>query len=151
MSMPNFRTVRVIGWFAALVVLVVIFIGFLLVGSPLEARKRTADGERISDLQELAQRIRTYYSSHAKLPAGLRDLSLPSSLRTDPSGMPYEYRVMDKSKFELCTTFETDASKEQDGQDRQGWYYGNYSGTTPEFDLHRAGHFCASLPAKAPQ
>ena len=96
-------------------VIAAVVAAFLVIGSPTEARKRSADAQRISDLQSIARLVRSYYADRKVLPVKIQDLKLtyesPAILRDPVTKEPYGYRVLDKSHFELTAVFETDSTK----------------------------------------
>lgn len=91
------------------VVAVAIVGGFFIVGSPMEARLRHADEQRVGHLQEIQWRIMNYFQGKQKLPKMLTDLNnniQGFTVPKDPeTGADYEYRTTDALSFELCGTF----------------------------------------------
>lgn len=94
---------------AIAVVLVVVFVGLLVSGSPAAARARRLDAARVAALRDLAQVIDVHWTGHGRLPAVLDDLRAegrPYLRRLDPeTGEPYEYRALTDSTYELCARF----------------------------------------------
>lgn len=93
---------------------VVVTSAFLLTGSPLQQQKFVRDNQRMSDLQQLASFVQTYYDQEAKLPASLAEVSARFGFApSDPStAAPYEYVAGTREgEYQLCATFETDASQ----------------------------------------
>ncbi len=134
---------RLLGWVATLAVVATIVAALWVVGSPIEARKKSADETRIQNLSEIENAVRGYRLSKHKLPATLRDVKensylSDSSLKDPASGEDYEYRPLGDS-FQLCATFETE------GKGSSGSYY-DYN---KEFSKHPVGHYCFTLPAKS--
>ena len=86
-----------------------IIVGFFIVGTPFDQRNRRFDEQRVQDLQMLQNQVLNYWTLKHNLPV---DMSL---LQEDISGFivpldpdsktPYEYKILDPLKFELCTTF----------------------------------------------
>ncbi len=89
--------------------------GLLVAGTPSQERARQFDSRRINDIQQITNAIDQYWTRNKKLPgdlsefANLRDYYVPTI--TDPrTGAAYEYRVIGDASYELCATFETDAT-----------------------------------------
>lgn len=96
---------------ASVVVVVMIALGFFLVGSPAQQRKVRFDDQRVSDLSMIQNEITNYYSlKKGSLPEKLTDLTNSLSgftVPTDPAtSVQYEYNVKEGLTFELCATFE---------------------------------------------
>lgn len=96
---------------ASVVVVVMIALGFFLVGSPAQQRKVRFDDQRVSDLSMIQNEITNYYTlKKGSLPEELADLTNSLSgfaVPTDPAtGAQYEYNVKEGLTFELCATFE---------------------------------------------
>ena len=106
--------------FVALVtvgVLSVIIAGFVTVGPPSLERARRLDQQRVNDLQQISSAVDQYYNQDGRdvLPSSLTDLrqtqnSYVPSLADPKTGQPYGYRVTSSTAYELCATFEMDAS-----------------------------------------
>jgi hypothetical protein len=134
-------------WLACLVVLGTVVIGFVIVGSPEQARQERADSERVSDLVALTRGVQRYFTDHKTLPKSLDEMLKESvgtmdSARDPETRTAYEYRVIDKGRFELCATFQTDQSSTN-----RSAYYG-YEDETGVFRKHRSGRQCFRLSAK---
>lgn len=70
-------------------------------------RSQTNDEIRMSDFNNIFSSIQNYYSINHRLPEKLRDLGLTSVSDKDPKTREfYEYKVVDKYNFKLCTTFD---------------------------------------------
>jgi len=95
-----------------LVVLVVYF-SFSVMGSPATQRLLRLDDRRINDIQSIQWQIINFWQQKERLPANLAELVNPISgfsLPVPPEfekGEQYEYNVLDVKllKFELCATF----------------------------------------------
>ena len=142
--MSHHSFARVMGWAATVVVGTALVVAFWVVGSPMRARKESADRDRVSDLSSIAGSIRSYYQDKKTLPASLAEVQHRQDLDDvykDPiSGLPYEYSRIDKDHFSLCATFETDTTQSKDRD-----YYGSR-----EFAKHPAGRYCFTLPTFSP-
>ncbi len=102
-----------VGWAAGALVLVTIAAGFLIVGTPSQARQYREDQNKISDLETIQSETVMYWQQKQKLPASLGDLNDPISGFTVPTDqntkLAYEYlpgKVSTSSpSFSLCATF----------------------------------------------
>lgn len=87
--------------------------GIFLIGSPAEERARRLDERRVQDLDDIARAVDLYRSRHATLPSSLEELGKEPGVRvgsSDPgTGAPYEYRLVEAEKYELCARFERDS------------------------------------------
>lgn len=92
-----------------IVVLLSIVGGFVIVGSPVTARKIRFDSERVSDLQNIQWQIVNYWQNKNILPESLTDLEDPLlgfTVPTDPvTGEDYAYNLTGDLSFELCADF----------------------------------------------
>lgn len=101
---------KMVGYGAALAIILSIVGGFFIIGSPGDQRAFRIDEERVGDLQNIQWQIINYYQRKEKLPQALVDLEDPISgyaVPADPdTGAAYEYRVVKAPRtFELCATF----------------------------------------------
>ncbi len=100
---------------AAAIAAVAAVVGFGLasIGPPGAARARRLDAHRIDDLRHVARVIDVHWTRDGDLPASLVELpELDAAEIEDPvSGRPYYYRVVTGSTFELCATFDTEATR----------------------------------------
>jgi len=102
-----------------------IIIGFFIIGTPSDQRKRRFDEQRVQELQMIQGQVVNYWTLKKNLPA---DLSL---LQDNISGfvapmdpetkVAYEYKIIDPLKFELCATFAL-ASDDKENQNRINYY-----------------------------
>jgi len=96
---------------ATILVLLAIIFSFIIMGSPAKQRLLRLDDRRIQDLQNVQWQVINYWQQKQKLPESFKDLKDPLSgfsLPVDPEfekGINYEYRKIEKLKFELCGTF----------------------------------------------
>ena len=94
----------------SLVVLISIVVGFFVIGTPNDQRKRRFDEQRTYDLQALQSQIINYWIQKDKLPGQLSVLKDDISgfvVPTDPNTKgEYEYRIISGLSFELCATFQ---------------------------------------------
>ncbi len=103
------KRARTVGWASALLIVLTIASGFLIVGTPWQARLYRYDEERVSDLQTIQSQIISYWQSKQALPKQLSDLQDPISgyiVPSDPqTNVPFEYKATGATSFELCATF----------------------------------------------
>jgi hypothetical protein len=82
--------------------------GIFVLGSPATQRERRLDQRRVEDLGDIANTIELYYLQHKRLPQAL-DADGPEYRRVprDPATtQPYEYRVIDAERYEVCAVFQ---------------------------------------------
>lgn len=97
-----------VGWAVAVLIVGIVVSGFLIIGSPMEARLYKLDEQKMYDLQNIQSQIIYQYQSKGALPETLAELSNPLSgyaVPVSPDGTQYEYRLGDADSFELCATF----------------------------------------------
>lgn len=132
-------------FFIYLIIIVVaaaIVSGFFIVGSPQKERLRQFDQQRVSNLQDIQNRLQNYWVSKSKLPERLSDLNdefTGSIIPRDPqTGSDYEYVVKATLEFSLCTTFNLPNTETTAGLKTVPYpaEYGQYNWQ------HPAGHFC---------
>lgn len=80
------------------------------IGTPGEQRLRRMDERRERDLAGLKSAIDARYRLEGRLPASLGEISEGHdwerlSLADPQTGAPYEYRVIDARRYELCARF----------------------------------------------
>ncbi len=129
--------------FGGLVILVVIgsvVAGLVVTGGPNQARREAADEKRSNHLDVILRRVRAFYKRKQILPATFSQaIGQGASELHDPvTGRPYEYRVIDKTTFELCATFETSSLS------RYGTYF---PFGADRFRRHKKGRECFEFPA----
>ena len=93
----------------AVVVVAVVVAGFMVMGSPREARLRRLDERRVVHLRQISRSVALFWTVNDELPESLGQLSDVGGVGetpTDPeSGAPYSYRVIDSVRYELCAEF----------------------------------------------
>lgn len=102
---------KILAIILAIVTVVSIGAGFFIIGSPATQRNRRFDEQRVSDLQILQGQVVNHWTQKGVIPEKLSDLQDSISgfvVPADPeTGAPYEYKTVDKLKFELCANFKT--------------------------------------------
>ncbi|MDD3102252.1 MAG: DUF5671 domain-containing protein [Patescibacteria group bacterium] len=100
---------KILAWVISGVVLISIIWGFFILGTPAIQRDRRLDEQRVSNLQEIQERIVNYWTQKEKLPQNLGELEDSISgfiVPQDPETVvSYEYNVTGPLSFELCATF----------------------------------------------
>lgn len=136
-------------WFVfgitALVVAAIVY-GFFVAGSPFAERLRRFDDRRVGNLQEIQWQVVSFWQRKDKLPGKLGDLRDDISGFVPPSdpetGLAYEYRVLNRLKFELCADFKTE-SRESGGPDALALPRSVFpDGRSPDNWQHGAGRAC---------
>lgn len=96
-------------------IVIAIILGFSVIGSPRTQRLMNYDALKISNLQSISNQISYYYERNKVLPSNLK------VLETDPymymyngtideqTGVPYVYRIISPTSYELCATFNFDS------------------------------------------
>ena len=135
---------RMVGLGAGVLVVLTIAAGFLIVGTPGQARHYRLDSQKVSDLQNIQSEIITYWQQKQKLPAKLTDLNDSLSYFTLPmdpqTGASYEYTATGSTSFSICATF-NDASQPGMNVEGRGVPTSPYGATTDNW-AHGAGHTC---------
>jgi hypothetical protein len=137
MSRPS--RAQIAGTVVTVAVTAAIVAGIYVLGSPLEERARRIDERRVQDLSGIAQAIDVYWTRQSGLPASLDQLRTETgaNVRVNDPGTraPYEYRLMEEGKYELCASFEGASRDSERGFDAGFW-------------THRAGRQCFQREAR---
>lgn len=103
------KSMKKLIWGVSVVVAAAVIGSFFLVGSPLTARARRFDDERVNGLQQIQRQVVNYWQTKRTFPTDLDALTNEIQgfrAPADPeSGVAYEYRVLGALQFELCATF----------------------------------------------
>jgi hypothetical protein len=93
---------------ATLAVVIVVILGFRVLGGPANQRLVQADLRTVNTLSQLAQQINQRWTTGGKtLPVNLDKFQ--SSVKQDPiSGKAFVYHAKSNEDYELCATFATD-------------------------------------------
>jgi hypothetical protein len=113
--------------------------GFLVMGSPREARKEELDKRRVEDLRMLANLMTPEPGRPLRDSLDVNGYS-PDMKRqlTDPAtSEPYGYRLVDSTHFELCATFDTEVRPEDLQPYERDW-------------AHAQGRHCFRFDARYP-
>lgn len=137
-----FKTYIIVG-ILTVVMLAAIVYGIIESGSPLEARSKKFDSQRVTDISNLSIAIESYYSKNRKFPNSLGDVKeflYGAKNSIDPeTKIEYEY-LKESSSYKLCATFATDST--QSDEDNFNPSYINRFG---EKFKHSKGHYCFDL------
>ncbi len=83
--------------------------GFLIIGTPQQARLYRFDTQKVTDLTNIQSQVVSYYQQKQRLPTMLASLTDPISGFTVPTDaqtkQPYEYQTTGGLAFQLCATF----------------------------------------------
>jgi len=136
---------RILAILMSTVVLASIIIGFFIVGTPVEQRKRKMDDQRIQDLQTVQMQIVDYWARKEELPKNLEALQDNISgfiVPTDPdTKKPYEYIIGDKLNFKLCADFST-SDKDFPPRGKEMIQYSSPYGSFQQNWDHESGRIC---------
>lgn len=127
-------------WLSIFTVTIAIITGFWLLGSPQLQRSLKADQRRVKNLHEIAKFI------HQETTKNENNLDIPQSLpdkgyTSDPiTQQLYEYKIIDKTQYEVCANFETDS---QNNRKKDDFYR-----RLDPFWYHNQGRYCYALNAK---
>ena len=95
-----------------LIVAITLFMGFTMIGSPVNQQVIRYDETRYNDFQQLKYRIESYYQTNNSLPRSLQDLNYTGMNLNDPqTNKPYTYTITDTDHYKLCTEFSTTAEE----------------------------------------
>ena len=101
---------RALGRVVTFLVVAAIAGGMFLLGSPLTERARRLDDRRVADLVAIARALDLYWTRTMRLPNSLGELGAETGAAlsvTDPAtGMPYEFRPLGGTNYELCAVFD---------------------------------------------
>jgi hypothetical protein len=117
---------------ACIAIVVVIILGFRVLGGPGTQRLIRSDERSVRSLAELAQKIQQKWkTSHSELPATLESFS--DKEKQDPlTHKPFVYHQKSNTAYELCATFATDNRHQDPGEGEGAW-------------RHPKGDFCFQL------
>jgi hypothetical protein len=109
----------------SVVVAIAVVTGFLVLGSPGEARLQELDRKRVEDLRGLAMALAEGDSLPHDLSVydwGLRIRMKNGWSPDDPvTGKRYGYRKIDTTHFDLCAVFDTEVEEADLGDWEKGW------------------------------
>ena len=119
---------------ATIVVVVIVTLGFRVLGGPGRQRLVQSDLRTLQKLGDLAQQIKlTWDRSGKELPANLG--KFPNSAKQDPiTNKSFTYRPKSNSEYELCATFATDSRDLRPQNTNELW-------------AHPKGDYCFQLDA----
>jgi len=119
---------------AVIAIVVVIALGFRVLGGPGTQRLVRSDERTVRALAELAQKIQQKWrTSNSQLPPTLDSFS-EKEKRNPLTHKPFVYHPKSNTAFELCATFATDNRHQEPGESEDAW-------------RHPKGDFCFALDA----
>ncbi len=93
----------------AVLAVATILSGFIVIGTPSQARAYRFDEQKVSDLQLIQSDVIQYWQANGTLPTGLDVLGQPLTGNSIPvdeqTNQPYQYSMTGKLSFKLCATF----------------------------------------------
>ncbi len=98
----------------SVIVIITLIFGIIISGSPMQARNKKFDDQKINDLSSIQNSVTEYYRTNNNiLPKNLLTLSQStnySGYKTkDPElNIDYEYNVISQNQYRLCANFSTD-------------------------------------------
>ena len=128
------------------IVVVIATLGYsvYLVGTPGQQRDVRLDERRIDDLRDISRNIDRFLQLNEAMPESLEDMKGPrfhvNSIEDPETGVFYEYRVIEGTRYELCAVFTTDNTEGRRGERR------SFSDSVWD---HGVGLTCFQLEAKA--
>ncbi len=137
----NAAQARMVNWGVGVLVLVSIVAGFVIVGTPQDARLYRLDQQKVNDLQSIQWQVVNFWQQKQSIPAALNELNDPLSgfmVPTDvQTGESYGYERTSNSSFKLCATFNMPSRSGGEVSVAEPYRYegeGNWS--------HEAGEVC---------
>jgi hypothetical protein len=136
----RFSRDRVMAVASAVVVAIMIGLGFIHLGAPGAQRKLVADSQRVQRLYMLSNAIRNYWLSHAsQLPSNLSEV--PGSYLDPITNQTFEYLRGRGNQYQLCAVFAAHSPREEDNQPPRG---------DPSAWPHPTGRHCFVFDASVP-
>jgi hypothetical protein len=154
--MPNFFRHKI--FIAGLTVFVILLLGlgFSIVGTPISQKDIRTDASRLSDFYDIKSNVTNFYTDKGSLPKSLTELKTEGRTSSrygytikdwvDPeTKKEYEYTILTSKTFKLCTTFSTDLDKvrQQGTSTYDSYYYRDGGGTV----THKKGYDCIEYSA----
>ena len=119
---------------ATLAAVLTVGYGIYLAGSPGQQRQERLDALRASHLETIVYQVNDHWQQKGSLPDSLDNLiRQPRELEDPDTEMPYEYRIIDDAKFEVCAVFTTDTREAYEQPGLPG---------SPNLRHHGVGHTC---------
>ena len=108
---------------AVVAVVVVLILGFRVLGGPGTQRQVQADLRTVRALAELAQQIKAKWDINGHvLPTNLE--AFQEKATHDPTTKrPFVYRTKSETKYELCATFATNSQETSDPNNADPWQH----------------------------
>jgi hypothetical protein len=131
---PKASRDKLMAGLSSAIVAVMVVLGFSQSGPPSAQRELRADSQRVSQLYQLSNAIRNYWTSHtSQLPTAIDQF--PGIAFADPiTHAPYEYRPMRASQYALCAIFARSSEHQVSDSGPNPW-------------VHLAGRHCFPMDA----
>ena len=137
-------------WYAlCALVLATIAASAWLTGGPLQARLRSQDAGRVSDLRAIYQAVSQFHREQGRLPASLEECNTNpgtfiQTLNDPVSGAPYGYKITGNNAFILAATFALPSRGTESGEDysdprREGFWQHEAGSTNFTVDFGARG------------
>lgn len=126
--------------FAAVLVvytLAMMLVGFSYVGNPFTLSRMKRDQQRVATLYDIKNIIRSYAAMNSKLPSSLEEAKVTEGQLKVFKDSKLDYKIVSNDKYQLCTTFEYDASKENKSSSVSAYPYYNDA-----ISYHGVGYQC---------
>ena len=132
----KFTTNSLIAAVLSVVFIATVIGAFAITGSPQKERIRKLDQQRINDLQQITYGVDTFVNQKHQLPSDLKTLASTkdvyvASLIDPMSKLPYEFSAVSSTSYNLCATFESEATSMPEAQPG-----------VSNFWSHPIGHHC---------
>lgn len=131
--------IRIFGVATLIIAIATLVGGFMVIESPSKVRSLREDDERVNRLRNISYQVEAYYGENKKVPDDLSPLEkniLTYNFKDPVTEKPFEYRVLDAKKYELCAEF---VNSNKDTQEEYPADY--YSYPDPAW-LHDVGRQC---------
>ena len=129
------RTRKIWAYSVGLVLILVIVLGFSIIGSPRAQQLLRYDEQKVSDIQTIRYQVENYYYKTNTLPQSLTDLTQDNNYFTLPldkqNNTSYGYNKTGNYTYELCATFNKPSQNGNNGYSYPSGYM-----------QHPAGEYC---------
>jgi len=111
--MPRLNGLRLFAGFVILLIVAAVIGGLYLSGSPGTERSRQFDSQRLTELQQIAAGVDSFYARNNRLPQNLDVLAaagkenyLIGSQQDPQTAQLYEYVPLGEANYQLCAVFD---------------------------------------------
>ena len=117
-----------VAWSTGALMFLTILSGFVILGTPAQARLARFDEQKVSDLQNIQSMVTSFWEAKQRLPENLTAAADPlmgETVPVDPqTGTGYRYMVTGKTSFQLCATFNRTGGAQYTSPAGSGWQHG---------------------------